>query len=128
MLRNEKVFQAVSDPLNTPHSAPASDFLEVHGRLPVIAFFLGMAVIAAAIFLGRSYTFFIAFPIFALLMTLLWGKTPWPWILLVSVSAATPIAVSRYQFACNLIFAISIPLPWNGQVVRKPPPKSYVSR
>ncbi len=64
-----------------------------------------MAVIAVSIFLGRSYAFFVSFLVFSVFMTLLWRKSPRPWISLVSVSAATPIAISRYQFTCNLIFA-----------------------
>lgn len=90
---------------NTPYNAPTSDFREVRGRTSVIAFFLGMAIIAASIFLGRSYVFFVSFLAFSILMTLLWRKAPRPWIFLVSISAATPIAISRQQFACNLIFA-----------------------
>jgi len=39
-------------------------------------------------------------------MTLLWSKAPRPWIFLVSILAATPIAISRYNFSCNLIFAL----------------------
>ena len=85
---------------------PASDFREVRGRTSVIAFFLGMAIIAASILLGRSYAFFVSFLAFSVFMTLLWRKAPRPWIFLVSISAATPIAISRQQFACNLIFAL----------------------
>ena len=65
-----------------------------------------MAIIAASILLGRSYVFFVSFLAFSILMTLLWRKAPRPWIFLVSISAAIPIAISRYQFACNLIFAL----------------------
>jgi len=91
---------------NTPYNAPTSDFREVRGRTSVIAFFLGMAVIAASIILGRSYAFYVSFLAFSILMTLLWRNAPRPWIFLVSISAATPIAVSQQQFACNLIFAL----------------------
>ena len=92
--------------IQTPYNALTSDFREVRGRTSVIAFFLGMAIIAASILLGRSYAFFVSFLAFSILMTLLWRKAPRPWIFLVSISAATPIAVSRQQFACNLIFAL----------------------
>lgn len=71
-----------------------------------MAFFLGMAIIAAPIFLGRSYAFYIGFLVFSVLITLMWRKAPRPWILLVSISAATPIAISNKQFACNLLFAL----------------------
>lgn len=65
-----------------------------------------MSVIAVAIFLGKSYTFYLSFMAFSILMTLLWRTNPRPWIFLVSVSAATPIAIfSKYQVTCNLIFA-----------------------
>ena len=82
------------------------DFPEVQGRTSVIAFFLGMAIIAACILLGKSYAFFISFLAFSVIMTLIWRNAPRPWIFLVSISAAIPIAVSRYQIACNLIFAL----------------------
>ena len=106
MFENERVVQAVNDHSSIPYNAPASDFREVRGRTSVIAFFLGMAIIAASIFLGRSYAFFVVFLTFSILITLLWRKVPRPWIFLVSISAATPIAISRQQFACNLIFAL----------------------
>jgi hypothetical protein len=108
MFDNKRAVQAVNDSSNTPYNAPTSDFREVRGGTSLIAFFLGMAIIAASIFLGRSYIFFVSFLAFSILMTLLWAnaKATRPWIFLVSVSAATPIAVSRYQFACNLVFAL----------------------
>ena len=106
MLENEKVVGAVNDQATLPPHAPASEFREVRGRTSVIAFFLGMAIIAGSIAFGRSYVFFISFLVFSILMTLVWRKAPRPWILLVSISAATPIPISRYQFACNLIFAL----------------------
>jgi O-antigen ligase len=65
-----------------------------------------MAINAGAIFIGRSYAFYVSFLAFSIFITLLWTKAPRPWILLVSISAATPIAISRQQFACNLIFAL----------------------
>jgi O-antigen ligase len=98
--------QVVNDPSNTPYNAPASDFRELQGRTSVIAFFLGMTIIAAALFLGRSNTFFVSFLAFSLLMTLLWRKAFRPWISLVSISAATPIAIFSQQFTCNFIFAL----------------------
>lgn len=96
----------MNDPSNTSYNAPTSDFREVRGKTSLIAFFLGMAIIAASILLGRSYVFFVSFLAFSFLMTLLWRKAPRPWTFLVSISAATPIPVSRYQFACNLVFAL----------------------
>ncbi|HET6365177.1 MAG TPA: hypothetical protein VFG02_09015, partial [Nitrospirota bacterium] len=65
-----------------------------------------MSIIAASILIGRKYAFYVPFLAFSILMTLLWRKAPRPWIYLVSISAATPIAISKQQFACNLIFAL----------------------
>ena len=65
-----------------------------------------MAIIAAPILLGRSYAFYVSFLALSILMTLLWRKAPRPWTYLVSISAATPIAIARQQFAGNLIFAL----------------------
>jgi O-antigen ligase len=96
----------MNDPSNTAYNASTSDFREVPGRTSVIAFFLGMAIIAGAIFLGRSYAFYVSFLAFSILITLLWTKAPRPWIFLVSISAATPIPISNKQFACNLLFAL----------------------
>lgn len=105
-IENEMVVQAVNGQTTIPDHAPNCDFLEVRGRTSVIAFFGGMAIIAASITLGRSYVFFVSFLSFSILMTLLWRKAPRPWIYLVSISAAVPIAVSRQQFACNVVFAL----------------------
>lgn len=87
-------------------TAPTSDFRDVSGRTFIIAFFLGTAIVALSIFFGRSYAFDVSFLAFSYLMTLLWRKAPRPWIFLVSILAATPIAISRYNFSCNLIFAL----------------------
>lgn len=103
---NERGVQAVNDPETIPYRAAGIDVQEVRGKSLFSAFILGMAFIAASLFLGRSYVFFISFIAFSLFMTLLWRKAPLPWIFLVSISAATPLAVSRYQFACNIIFAL----------------------
>jgi hypothetical protein len=65
-----------------------------------------MAIIAASIILGKSYAFFGSFLVVSFLITFLWRKTPRPWIFLVSIVAATPIAISRQQFACNVVFAL----------------------
>jgi hypothetical protein len=83
-----------------------SDFREVRGRRSVFAFFLGMLIIAASIFLGYSYAFYLPFLAISFFMTLLWRKAPRPWISLVSISAATPITISKQAFTCNLIFAL----------------------
>ena len=89
-----------------PCQSSGVDFQEVRGRTSLIAILLGMAIIAASILLGRSFAFFLSFLAFSIVMTLLWRKAPRPWIFLVSISAAVPFAVSKYQFACNLIFAL----------------------
>jgi hypothetical protein len=92
-----------SDKLENTHT---SNFQEVLGRTSVIAFFLGMAIIAASIILGRSYTFYISFLIFSVFITFLWRNAFRPWIFLVMISAATPIYISNKMFPCNLIFAL----------------------
>jgi hypothetical protein len=75
------------------------------GKAFIIPFFLGMATVTASLLLGKSFVFFITFLIFSVLITLLWRKSPRLWTFLVSISAATPIAISRYGLACNLVFA-----------------------
>lgn len=73
---------------------------------PAVAFFLGGATIVAAVLLGRSYSFYLPFLGFSLCMVLLWRKAPRPLVFLLSICAATPIAVSKQQFTCNLILAL----------------------
>ena len=90
----------------TANLSPVNGFREVRGRTSVVAFFLGMAIIAASILLGRSHAFYVSFLALSILMTLLWRKVPRPWTYLVSISAATPIPIARQQFAGNLIFAL----------------------
>jgi hypothetical protein len=106
MFDDTRIVQAVNDSPDTPCNEPVSDFREVRGSTSVVAFFLGMVIIGSAIIIGRSYVFFVSFLAFSILMTLLWRKAPRPWIFLVSISAATPITISKQQFACNLIFAL----------------------
>ena len=89
-----------------PTATSEAGFREVRGKTSVIAILLGMGAIGASIALGRSFVFFIAFPVFSLLMTAIWKKAPRPWIFLASIAAATPVAVSREQFTCNIVFAI----------------------
>lgn len=94
--------------VNTPYrisDASAVDFPEVSARSSFIAFALGTAVIGLSIYLGRSYAFYFGFLAFSVFTTLLWNKAPRPWIFLVSIVAATPIAIFKQQFTCNLIFA-----------------------
>jgi len=81
------------------------DSWEVPGKKSVFAIFLGMAIIAASIVLGRSFVFFGGFLVFSVLITLLWRKYPRPWVFLVSTVAATPVMIAKYQFSCNVIFA-----------------------
>ena len=104
---NGEALQVIKGRANTlPRRTPVVDFPEVGKKKTVIAFFLGMAIIVASIVLGRSYVFFGSFLAFSFLMTLVWKNAPLPLIFLVSISAATPIPVSRYNVACNLIFAL----------------------
>jgi O-antigen ligase len=89
-----------------PSPASAFNFQEVRGKTTVIAFVLGMAIITAAIFFGRSYAFYIPFLVFSIFITFIWRKAPRPWIFLVSIVAATPVPLLRQQFAGNLICAL----------------------
>jgi hypothetical protein len=81
-------------------------FTKVEGRSIIVAFVLGMAIIAASVFLGRTYAFYIPFIIFSFFISMLWRKSFRHWIFWVSVLAATPIPILRQQFACNLICAL----------------------
>jgi len=90
----------------TTNLTPVDNFREVRGRTSLIAFFLGMAIIAASILLGRSHAFYVSFLVISILMALLWRKVPRPWTYLVSISAATPIPIARQQFAGNLLLAL----------------------
>lgn len=87
-------------------STPTSDFREVQGRTSAIAFLLGMLIITASIFLGKSYAFYISFLLFSIFITFLWRNAFRPWIFLFMISAATPIYISNKMFPCNLIFAL----------------------
>lgn len=89
-----------------PCRAPGVDDRKVRERKPVIAFFLGMAVIAASICLGKFFAFIIPFLAFSIVMSLIWSKADVRWIFLVSIAAATPVSVSKYQLTCNTIFAL----------------------
>jgi len=91
-----------SDKLDDTH---AFDFREVQGRTSAIAFLLGMLIICASIFFGKSYAFYISFLFFSVFITFYWRKSYRPWIFLVMVSAATPIYIAKKMFPCNLIFA-----------------------
>jgi len=88
-----------------PYQSSSVGFREVRPRTSVIAFLLGTGIIAASIYFGHSFTFSIPFLPFSFVMTLLWKKAPRPWTYLVSISAAVPTALFRYQFACNVVFA-----------------------
>ena len=84
-----------------------------------------MAIILASIVLGNSYTFIFAFLIISIFFTFRWRKAPRPWIFLVSTVASTPIAISRYQFACNVIFALWFTI-FNPRYLFKLPKWIYV--
>ncbi|TWJ19060.1 O-antigen ligase family protein [Geobacter argillaceus] len=115
----------MNDDLNTSYDEPIADFREVGGRTSVIAIFLGMALIAAAILIGKKYAFFVPFLAFSIVMTLLWNKAPRPWIFLVSISAATPIAIAKQQFSCNLIYALWLAV-FNMRYLTKLPKWLYI--
>ena len=87
------------------YNEPTSVFREVRERTSVIAFFLGMAIIAATILLGNTHALYISVLVFSFIITLLWRKAPRPWIFLVSITSATPIPLFRQGVACNLVFA-----------------------
>ncbi|RJR23043.1 MAG: hypothetical protein C4581_00025 [Nitrospiraceae bacterium] len=95
----------MNDFANTLPLAPGVDFREVRGRASLAAIFLGFAIIAASVALGNSYVLYGSILIISVLITLLWRNAPRPWIFLVSIAAATPIALTQQKFACNLVFA-----------------------
>lgn len=105
---------------------PPSDFSEGGGRTRVAAFLLGIAIISAPISLGKSYAFFIPFIVFSMFMTLLWRKAARPWMNIFSVSAATPIPLTRYGFAGNTLFALWF-IAFNTRYLFKTPRWIYVS-
>ena len=86
---------------------------------------MGIAMVAAAIIIGKSFVYFGLFLAFSIIMTLVWKKIPRPWISLVSVSAATPIAIAKQQFSCNLIFALWFTI-FNMKYLSKLPRWIYV--
>ncbi len=96
----------MDDQETIPWQAPGVKSREVREKKATTAIFLGMVVISASILLGRSYAFLLPFLAFSIIMTLIWRNVPRPWILLVSMSAAVPVALSKYNLACNLIFAL----------------------
>ena len=91
---------------NTVHKKSVPNFRTNERKTTIIAFFLGVIIIAAAVILGNSFLFFVFFLVLSFVITMLWRKAPRPWISLVSISAATPIAIARHKFNCNLIFAL----------------------
>lgn len=116
----------MNEPSNTAYIAPTSDFREVGAGKSVIAFFLGMAIIAAFIVIGHHY---VAVPFLALslFITLVWNKAPRPWIFLVSILAASPVALSKQaQVEPNLIFAFWF-VVFNMQYLSKLPKWIYVA-
>jgi len=109
MFENESAAPALhelKEPSGTLDKETTSEFPEAKDKTSVFAFIMGMAIILAAIVLGKSYTFFLAFLIISAFFTFLWRNTPRPWILLVSTVASTPLTISRYQFTCSVIFAV----------------------
>jgi len=105
---------------------PLPDFRKGRERTCVVAFLLGMAIVAAPVYFGKSYAFFIPFIVFSIFMTMLWRKAPRPWMYLFSVSAATPIPLTRYGFAGNVLFALWFIVP-NTRYLFKLPKWLYVS-
>lgn len=106
MSENLNSGRAAGYPETVPYLSSGEVFPEVRGKTSAIAIFLGMAIIAAAILLGRSYALYISVLCFSFLMTLIWRNAPRPWVFLASVAAATPIPLFRQEVACNLIFAV----------------------
>ncbi len=95
----------MSNSSKTLYNRRTVSFKETRGGSLVIAFCLGMAIIAVAVVLGRSLVFQIIFLALSIIMTLWWRKNTRPWISLVSISSATPIFIAKQQFTCNLVFA-----------------------
>lgn len=96
---------SLSSPLNNGRRTLPGEVAREQKRA-LMAIVIGGTVIVASISLGSSYAFFIGFLAFSFFMTSVWKDSDLPWIFLVSVTAATPIAISREQFACNVVFAI----------------------
>jgi len=110
----------MSEQSKTLYNAASDNIRKLPVRTLGVAFFLGTAIIAASILLGRSYAFYISVLVFAFFITLLWRKNPLPWIFLASIAAATPIPLFRQQFACNLIFAACFMLVGMWHLTRLP--------
>ena len=70
------------------------------------AFFLGAVIIGAAIVLGRSRIYIVFVPLFALIITWFWRKQDRAWISVASMSAASPIPVTRFGVNSNLLFVL----------------------
>jgi hypothetical protein len=102
-LQNINDVPAVDDQETIPCQATGVDSRKVREWKPVI---LGMAIIAASILLGRYFAFVVPFLAFSIVMTLIWRNAAVPWIFLVSIAAAVPVTLFRYQFTCNSIFAL----------------------
>ena len=105
---------------------PAIDFPEVRERTSVIAFFLGMAIIAVSCLVGLSHALSIFVLVLSFFFTLLWRKSPRPWIFLVSILAATPIPMFRQQVAANLLCALWLVI-FNVGYLSKLPKWAYVA-
>ncbi|MGD0660312.1 MAG: O-antigen ligase family protein [Syntrophorhabdales bacterium] len=114
----------MKDRARAQRRASDTDFQEASGRSSVVAFFLGIAIVAGSVVLGRTYPFYFLVFAFALFATILWTKTPRPWILLVSLAAATPVPLFKQNVAANLIFAFWL-IVFNVKYLFRLPPWVY---
>lgn len=87
-------------------SSPVPIEAEVEQQKTSRGIFLGMAILAASVAIGKSFIFFGGFLILSLIITLAWRKHPVRWAFLVSAAAATPVLISKYQVTTSLAFAL----------------------
>lgn len=97
-----------------------TDFPENEGRKKLLAYLFGLLLIAASIFIGKSYLFYLAFLGFSFSITFLWRNNYRPWIALLMISAATPIYITNKAFACNLIYAFFFAVYNRGKITELP--------
>jgi len=89
---------------NIPYSIIAGDLYKEQGRTFLTALLLGIAILTAAIVLGHKY---VAIPILVIapFITFIWRKSHYPWILMVSMLASSPVYITKQAIQPNLIFA-----------------------
>ena len=100
-------------------------FREGRKKSIYIAFFLGVIILGSAIILGRSPLYIAFVPVLIFMITLFWRKLDRPWISIASMAASTPIAITRFGFNGNLLFALCSVL-FNGRCLSRLPKWIYI--